>query len=207
MDSPFAEVGRIFDWVLQQTIDPGKSLGIAHMKLATAREVAQRFDLKAGDGTPLAQLSDASLAKYIEQYPQEDLRLAAYYLKELRENPLGSGTDEDLFLLYSANTDQVREFNQRYGADTSHRSGDILARILSWQQAAPVFQAAAEWEALASDERESALRQLAATVPSNQTLVLNFPWPPPPGVQTSIQGTGPIPRGVPSPEPGPSPTP
>ncbi|MDI5969329.1 hypothetical protein POF50_008215 [Streptomyces sp. SL13] len=82
LGGPQALAGHLFDWALEQTVKPDKSLGITHMKIPTARQVIAR-DRAAFtvDGTYLDDLDDARLTKYIEQNPGEDIRLSAHYLR------------------------------------------------------------------------------------------------------------------------------
>ncbi|WP_063820205.1 hypothetical protein [Streptomyces hygroscopicus] len=198
-------IGRMFNWTLQQTIKPDKSLGITHMKLGTARKVMadNRDVFTTADGTYLGDLSDAQLAKYIEENPNEDIRLSAYYLKQLRQNPYGSETDKQLFMLYAADTPDVREKNESYGDDSDHRGGDIKARAENWDKLQPYLEDAQAWEALSDEERRKALEQLAGDTPKGHSFTIDPIY----GGESQGTGTGEPEPGTPSPEPGASPTP
>jgi hypothetical protein len=198
-------IGRMFNWTLQQTIKPDKSLGITHMKLGTARSVIgqhrQAFTTK--DGTYLGDLSDAQLTKYIEENPNEDIRLSAYHLQELQKNPYGSSTDKQLFILYAADTPDVREKNEQYGDDSDHRGGDIKVRGENWDKLQPHLDDAKAWEALSEEQRQQALEQLEGDTPKGHSFTINPIY----GGESHGTGTGEPEPGTPSPEPGSSPTP
>ncbi|MBL1112745.1 hypothetical protein JK364_10090 [Streptomyces sp. 110] len=198
-------IGRMFNWTLQQTIKPDKSLGITHMKLGTARKVMadNRDVFTAADGTYLGDLSDAQLTKYIEENPNEDIRLSAYYLQQLQKNPYGSDTDKQLFVLYAADTPDVREKNEQYGDDSDHRGGDIKTRGENWDKLQPRLEDAKAWEALSDEEREKALAQLEGATPKGHSFTIDPIY----GGDTPGTGTGEPEPGTPSPEPGKSPTP
>jgi hypothetical protein len=206
-DSFVADAGRIFDWTLEQTIKPDKSLGITHMKIATARKVmdSARRDYTV-NGQFIGDLSDAQLAKWIEENPGEDIRLSAYYLAQMKRDPHGSGSDKQLFLLYAADTPQVRDANARYGDATGPRGGAIHDRATNWDRLQPDLKDAQDWAALSDEQRRVALAALSVDIPTGQKVDLS-PVYAPAGVDTVIQGTGPIPPGTPTPTPGPSPTP
>ncbi|MEW2418164.1 hypothetical protein AB0953_31345 [Streptomyces sp. NPDC046866] len=53
LTGPLAEAGRVFNWTLQQSLKPDKSLGITHMKSDTARAVMEnhRRAFTLPDGT------------------------------------------------------------------------------------------------------------------------------------------------------------
>lgn len=207
MDSLMADAGRIFDWTLEQTVKPDKSLGITHMKIATARKVMDgaRRDFSV-NGHFLGDLSDAQLAKYIEENPGEDIRLSAYYLAQIKRNPHGAGSDKQLFLLYAADTPQVRDANAIYGDATAPRGGAIHERAANWDRLQPDVRDAQDWAALSDEQRRAALAALGVDIPTGQKVDLS-PVYAPVGVDTVIQGTGPIPPETPTPTPGPSPTP
>lgn len=198
-------IGRMFNWTLQQTIKPDKSLGITHMKLGTARNVIgqHRQAFTTPDGTYLGDLSDAQLTKYIEENPNEDIRLSAYHLQELQKNPYGSDTDKQLFMLYAADTPDVREKNEQYGDDSDHRGGDIKARGENWDKLQPRLEDAKAWEALSDEERQKALEQLEGDTPKGHSFTIDPIY----GGDSHGTGTGEPEPGTPSPEPGPSPTP
>lgn len=198
-------IGRMFNWTLQQTIKPDKSLGITHMKLGTARNVIgqHRQAFTTPDGTYLGDLSDAQLTKYIEENPNEDIRLSAYHLQELQKNPYGADTDKQLFMLYAADTPDVREKNEQYGDDSDHRGGDIKARGENWDKLQPRLEDAKAWEALSDEERQRALEQLEGDTPKGHSFTIDPIY----GGDSHGTGTGEPEPGTPSPEPGPSPTP
>lgn len=207
MDSLVTGRGRLFDWALEQSIKPDKSLGITHMKIATARKV---MDADQGafreNGQYLGDLSDTQLAKYIEENPGEDIRLSAYYLRQMKLDPHGTGSDKQLFLLYAADTPKVRDANARYGDATAPRGGAIHERAENWDRLKPGLDDAQEWAALSDEQRRAALAALAVDIPKGQKVDLS-PVYAPAGVDTVIEGTGPVPPGTPTPTPGPSPTP
>ncbi|MEU4895486.1 hypothetical protein AB0B12_15135 [Streptomyces sp. NPDC044780] len=198
-------IGRIFNWTLQQTIKPDKSLGITHIKLQTARNVIEqhRQAFTTQDGTYLGDLSDAQLTKYIEEYPNEDIRLSAYYLQELRKNPYGADTDKQLFMLYAADTPDVREKNEQYGDDSDPRGGAIKSRAENWDKLQPYIEDAQAWEALSDEERQKALEQLESDTPKGHSITIDPIY----GSESHGTGTDEPEPGTPSPEPGPSPTP
>ncbi|MCX4745656.1 hypothetical protein OG455_08995 [Kitasatospora sp. NBC_01287] len=222
LDGPLTAAGRLSDWTAEESLKPDKSLGITHMKLATARTVIYNNP----DAFPgLAGASDAQLAKFIEENPDQDVRLSAYYLQRLKQNPQGATTDKQLFLLYAADTPQVRNSNAEYGDDGSHRGGAIKHRSDNWDNLQQSLEDADAWNNFSEDERRQALAQLAAQTPSDRTVNLN-PVYASPGVSTSVPGTAPLPPnqprppvlpppgtpapprpGPPAPSPGPSPTP
>ncbi|MEV6230771.1 hypothetical protein AB0L88_23210 [Saccharopolyspora shandongensis] len=189
---PLTEVGRFLDWVAEETFVPDKSLGITHMKIDTAREVIAQNPaaFTTPDGTYLGDLSDAQLAKYIEKYPQEDIRLAAYYLAELKENPYGAATDKQLFLLYATGDEpDMRAKNHQYGDATEPRGGEIRPRAEAWDRLQPRLADAADWASLTARERQQALAEIAADTPrgaevdlhpvygSDETAAGAKPWP------------------------------
>jgi hypothetical protein len=206
-DSALAEGGHIFDWTLEQSIKPDKSLGITHMKLATAREVIkgnqQAFTI---NGTYLGDLSNSQLTKYIEENPSVDIRLSAYDLKLLKANPHGAKTDKQLFLLYAADTPQVRDANELYGDATAPRGGAIHSRAANWDKLQGPLRDTKAWAALTDAQRKAAMATIAADIPTGQSVTLS-PLYTPDGVETTVYGTGPVPPGTPTPTPGPAPTP
>ncbi|GAA2397489.1 hypothetical protein GCM10010420_24350 [Streptomyces glaucosporus] len=97
---PLTEAGRLLNWgSLTVGVFPDKSLGITHVKLDTAREIIknhpQAFCLD--DGGILSDVSDTQLAAEIEANPELNVRLSAYYLLDLGENPYGARSEKDLF--------------------------------------------------------------------------------------------------------------
>ncbi len=167
-DGPASFVGRRLNRLFAGTVKPDKSLGITHLKPGTARRVLERHPpaFTAEDGSPLSGMSDAQLAAYIEGKPNEAIRLSAYHLADLRtRNPYGARTDKDLFLLYAADTPDVRERNERYGDASEHRGGEIRARGENWDRISPALDDAMAWEALGEAERLTAVAQLAAEAP------------------------------------------
>ncbi|GAA1892366.1 hypothetical protein [Streptantibioticus ferralitis] len=207
LDGPEAWFGHIFDWALQQSAKPDKSLGITHMKIPTARQVIANDPAAfTVDGTYLGDLSDAQLTKYVEENPNEDIRLSAHYLAQMKQNSHGAVTDKQLFLLYAADTPQMRDANAQYGDDTAPRGGDIHARAEHWDQLQPHLQDAGAWGSLTDAQRQQALSQLASQTPAGHHIGLD-PLYAPPGAITTGDGSGPPQPGTPSPSPGPSPTP
>lgn len=205
-NSALGKFGRFFDWTLEETVKPDKSLGITHMKLKTARAVLDNHDKDfVVGGRHLRDLSDAQLTKYIEENPNEDIRLSAFLLKDLRENPYGARTDKHLFLLYAADTPQVREANERYGDDTYSRGGAIRHRASNWDKLQPHLTDAQRWDSFTDEQRERALKQLESQTPKGHHVDLH-PIFDTDGVSTGTGSGAPKP-GTPSPEPGPAPTP
>ncbi|MFF2821244.1 hypothetical protein ACFVT9_37690 [Kitasatospora cineracea] len=195
LDGPLTIAGRISNWTASETLKPDKSLGITHMKLATAREVIRGNE----DAFPgLAGLSDTQLAKYIEENPGEDVRLSAYYLKDLQKNPHGTATDKQLFLLYAADTPQVRDSNARYGDDGSQRGAAIKDRSDNWDGLQQSLRDADAWNSLPESERRKALDELAARTPNDTNVDLK-PIYAAPGVSTFERGTAPLPPDQPRP--------
>ncbi|WP_244190718.1 hypothetical protein [Streptomyces caeruleatus] len=100
LKGPLPWGGGLFDWTLRETVKPDKSLGITHMKLETVRDTLDSHNMmfKTADGGFVSELSDSQLTKYIEQNPNEAIRLSAYHLKDLRDkDEYGAGTDKQLF--------------------------------------------------------------------------------------------------------------
>ncbi|MGW4380702.1 hypothetical protein [Kitasatospora sp. NPDC004531] len=222
LDGPLTAAGRMANWSAEESLKPDKSLGITHVKLATARSVI-RDNPNAFAG--LSGLSDSQLAKYIEENPSEDVRLSAYYLQQLQKNPHGAGTDKQLFLLYAADTPQVRDSNALYGDDGSHRGAAIKDRSDNWDGLQQSLRDADAWNNLPEAERRKALDELAARTPNDHNVNVN-PIYAGPGVSTGERGTAPLPPdqprppvlpppgtspapapGVPAPSPGPAPVP
>ncbi|MCX4436274.1 hypothetical protein [Streptomyces mirabilis] len=203
---PLTEFGRFFDWSLTLGAKPDKSLGITHMKLETARSVVDQhheaFQLE--DGRYLSELSDAELAANIEGHPDLDVRLSAYHLSDLRDDPYGSDTDKQLFTLYAADTPDVREKNEQYGDDSDHRGADIKVRGKNWDKMEPHLDDAMAWNALSDDERAKAVAQLESQTPAGHHVSLDPLYS---TGQTTGTGTGEPEPGTPSPSPGPTPTP
>lgn len=165
---PLTAFGRFFDWSLQQTIKPDNSLGITHVKLETARKVIDgnpgAFILS--DGTHVNDLSDAELTKYIEENPNENIRMSAYHLQQLRSQPYGADTDKQIFTLYAADTPDVREKNEEYGDESEDRGGAIRSRGENWDKLQPHLEDAMAWEALSDEERAQAVQQMEANTPA-----------------------------------------
>ncbi|WP_329176094.1 hypothetical protein [Streptomyces sp. NBC_01477] len=207
LGGPEGWAGHVFDWALENTIKPDKSLGITHMKLATARQViAEDPGAFIVAGRSLNDLSDSELTKYIEENPNEDIRLSAHYLAQLKSNPHGATTDKQLFLLYAADTPQVRDANAQYGDDTAPRGAAIHARAEHWDQLQPHLEDADAWGALTDAQRRQALDELASQTPAGHSIDLG-PLYPVRGAITTGVGTGPPQAGTPQPTPGPSPVP
>ncbi|MGC5394248.1 hypothetical protein ACPXCP_00685 [Streptomyces sp. DT20] len=204
---PLSSFGRIFDWTLQQTIKPDKSLGITHMKLETARTIIghnqERFT--SSDGTYLGDLNDSQLTKYIEENPDQDIRLSAFYLKELQEQPYGADTDKQLFTLYAADTPDVREKNEQNGDESGARGADIKVRGENWDKLQPHLDDAMAWDALSDEERAKAIRQLESDTPAGHHVSIEPIYAA--GGPTTGTGSGDPEPGTPSPSPGPAPTP
>lgn len=208
LTGPLAQAGRIFNWTLQQTVKPDKSLGITHMKPDTAREVMMRnreaFTLR--DGTFLGDLDDARLTKYIEENPDENIRMSAYHLQRLQEEPYGAKTDKQLFTLYAADTPGVRELNEQYGDESGERANDIRTRGENWDRLEPHLDDAMAWHALTDEQRAGAVRQLESQTPAGHHVSVDPIYHEGGGPHTGT-GTGPAEPGTPSPSPGPAPTP
>ncbi|MFP8884390.1 hypothetical protein [Streptomyces mangrovi] len=204
---PVTEFGRFFNWSLAVGPKPDKSLGITHIKLETARRTManhpQAFRLT--DGRSLNDVSDAELAAEIEANPELDVRLSAYHLMDLKENPYGSRSDKDLFVLYAADTSEVRELNEQYGIESDQRRGDIKARGENWDKIEPHIEDAMAWEALGEEERVSATRQLESHTPAGHSVSVAPIYST--GGPIGGSGTDEPEPGTPSPSPGPSPAP
>ncbi|MFF2630291.1 hypothetical protein ACFVUN_31575 [Kitasatospora griseola] len=217
LDGPLTALGRRSDRAAADSLKPDKSLGITHIKLATARSV---IDADPAGFPNLVGLSDTRLAEYIEEHPAEDVRLSAYHLKRLRRTPDGATSDKQLFLLYAADTEQVRRANVQYGDDGSHRGAAIKDRSDSWDALQQSLRDADAWNSLPEAERRRALDDLASRTPSDTAVELN-PVYAGPGVSTRARGTAPAQPGLlrppvppvpgvlptPAPSPGPAPTP
>ncbi|MCI0385192.1 hypothetical protein [Streptomyces sp. CNQ085] len=204
---PVTEFGRLFNWSLAVGPKPDKSLGITHIKLETARRTMvnhpQAFRLT--DGRSLNDVSDTELAAEIEANPQLDVRLSAYHLMDLKENPYGSRSDKDLFVLYAADTPEVRELNEQYGIESDRRGGDIKARGENWDRIEPHLEDAMAWEALGEEERVRATRQLESHTPAGHSVSIAPIYST--GGPIGGSGTDEPEPGTPSPSPGPPPAP
>ncbi|MFD6114576.1 hypothetical protein ACFWG0_31380 [Streptomyces yangpuensis] len=208
LTGPLAQTGRIFNWTLQQTLKPDKSLGITHMKPDTARAVMgdNRRAFTLPDGTFLGDLDDAQLTKYIEENPDENIRMSAYHLQRMQEEPYGARTDKQLFTLYAADTPEVRELNEQYGDESGNRAFDIKTRGENWDRLEPHLDDAMAWHALTDEQRATAVRQLESQTPAGHHVSVDPIYHEGGGPHTGT-GTGPAEPGTPSPSPGPAPTP
>ncbi|MFG2339151.1 hypothetical protein [Streptomyces yangpuensis] len=208
LTGPLAQAGRIFNWTLQQTLKPDKSLGITHMKPDTARAVMDdnRRAFTLPDGTFLGDLDDARLTKYIEENPDENIRMSAYHLQRMQEEPYGAKTDKQLFTLYAADTPEVRELNEQYGDESGNRAFDIKTRGENWDRLEPHLDDAMAWHALTDEQRATAVRQLESQTPAGHHVSVDPIYHEGGGPHTGT-GTGPAEPGTPSPSPGPAPTP
>ncbi|CAL9461841.1 hypothetical protein SUDANB95_02638 [Actinosynnema sp. ALI-1.44] len=186
---PLTETWRFLEWTAQQTIEPDKSLGITHMKMDTIREVmnGNREAFTTEDGTFLGDLGDADLAAYVEKNPEENIRLSAHHLAQLAENPHGASTDKQLFLLYAADTDQVRDYNDRYGDSTAARSGDIRDRAAAWDSFQSRLDDTNAWSRLTEQQRRQALADIAANSPRHAPVDLHPLYP---AGSSTTRGTG-----------------
>lgn len=164
---PVTEFGRLFNWSLAVGPYPEKSLGITHMKLETARRTIENHPqgFRLVDGRSLGDVSDAELAAEIEADPGLNVRLSAYHLQDLKENPYGANTEKDLFILYSADTPAVRELNEQYGDESEERQNDIRPRGENWDRIVPHIEDAMAWYALPEEERSRAIDQMESQVP------------------------------------------
>jgi hypothetical protein len=201
------DTGHVFDWGLEESVVPDKSLGITHMKLATARAVMSREQRQfTVNGKFLGDLSDSQLTKYIEENPGEDIRLSAHYLAQLKQNPYGARTDKQLFLLYAADTPQVRAANALYGDATAPRKNDMHTRAANWDKLHQPLLDSQAWAGLTDAERQAALNRLSVDLPKGQSMQLGLVFDPSEkGVPGSLPGSGPVPPGIPTPTPGPPP--
>ncbi|MEJ8644466.1 hypothetical protein WKI68_30460 [Streptomyces sp. MS1.HAVA.3] len=208
LTGPLAQAGRIFNWTLQQTLKPDKSLGITHMKPDTAREVMghNREAFTLTDGTFLGDLDDAQLTKYIEENPDENIRMSAYHLRRMQEEPYGARTDKQLFTLYAADTQEVRELNEQYGDESGNRAFDIKTRGENWDRLEPHLDDAMAWHALTDEQRATAVRQLESQTPAGHHVSVDPIYHEGGGPHTGT-GTSPAEPGTPSPSPGPAPRP
>ncbi|GGO34711.1 hypothetical protein [Streptomyces lasiicapitis] len=213
--SPLSELWRVGEWMAASTFKSDKSLGITHMKLETARQVLREYpgQFRLEDGRLLRDVSDTELAAKIEGNPELDVRLSAYLLKYKGEDPQGSDSDKQLFTLYSADTSQVRSYNERYGDESDYRDGDIKRRGNNWDRIEPHIDDAIAWRNLTEKEREDAMAQLQAQTPGRQVSLDPIYGHQPvgeggpgliPSAPTSPGAPG---RGTPAPSPLPAPVP
>ncbi|MGA4839886.1 hypothetical protein [Streptomyces sp. G45] len=206
---PLSEIGRFGEWLWSQTVDPGKSLGITHIKMPTARKVFEQNPgvFTMADGRPMSTLNDRELAAVIEHNPELSVRISAHLLADLRKNPEGSDTDKQLFVLYAADTGQVRGDNERYGDEAEYRRNIVHTRSKSWDEVEPHIDDAMAWHGLTDEERAGALRKLESQAPPGSHVHLEPIY----GDQVGGVGTGPpeppSPPAEPAPEPGAPPTP
>ncbi|GHJ24693.1 MULTISPECIES: hypothetical protein [Streptomyces] len=206
LNGPASWVGRFTNQIFQETIKPDKSLGITHIKPDTARQVLRAHPEQfTHNGAPLSRMDDSQLSRYIEEHPNDAIRMSAYHLRDLRANGYGGGTDKALFTLYAADTPDVREKNEAYGDESDMRGGDIKARGRNWDRISPYIDDAMAWERLTEKERAAAVRQLEAQTPAGHHISLDPIYAA--GGPTTGTGTGAPKPGTPAPSPGPSPTP
>lgn len=186
---PLTEAGRFWDWTLQQTLMPDKSLGITHMKIDTVREVMghDRAAFTTADGTFLGDLSDDQLAAYIEKNPDEDIRLSAHYLAQMKQDPHGTASDKQLFLLYAADDANTRDMNARSGDSTTARENDIRDRAETWDSLQPRLRDTAAWAALTDQQRQQALDHIATNSPRDKRIDLHPLYP---AGSSTASGTG-----------------
>ncbi len=181
------------------------------MKPDTAREVMghNREAFTLTDGTFLGDLDDAQLTKYIEENPDENIRMSAYHLLRMQEEPYGARTDKQLFTLYAADTQEVRELNEQYGDESGNRAFDIKTRGENWDRLEPHLDDAMAWHALTDEQRATAVRQLESqprpdtTSPSTRSTMRaagrtpeREPVPPNPALPPRARGRRPGRRGA-----------
>ncbi|MGV9311758.1 hypothetical protein ACWDR0_06135 [Streptomyces sp. NPDC003691] len=226
----WASFGRFANWAaIASGQVPDKSLGIVHIKPESARKVAAdnagKFMLT--DGRDVKDLSNEELAVLIENDPDLSVRLAAHHLAALQANQHGSATDKHLFLLYAADTPQMRESNEQYGDESGPRGGAIRPRANNWDRIEPHLDDAMAWNDLTPEQRAQAFEQVRSQAPAGTDVsvdsvirpdsadgkgtgprepVVYEPglMPPPPTKDQIYQDPCPP---VPEPSPGPSPTP
>ncbi|MFB8756396.1 hypothetical protein [Streptomyces nigra] len=134
------------------------------------------------------------------------IRLSAYHLQDLRDkDEYGAGTDKQLFTLYAADTQDVREKNENYGDDSTHRGGDIKTRGENWDRVEPHINDTLAWDALSDKERAQAIDQIESQTPAGHNGGLN-PIYDTDGIGGGT-GTGRPEPGTSSPSPNPPPTP
>ena len=204
LDSPAVTAGRIFNWSLAETVKPDKSLGITHIKPETARKILDEHPnaFPTQDGGNVNDLNDSQLNKYIEERPDEAIRMAAYHLRDTREKSShGADSDRDLFILYAADTPEVREMNEKHGDDSSERGDAIKARIDNWNKIESHLDDSLEWNRLTEEERSEAREQLESQTPAGHNVSIE------PIIRGPLSGNGTAPPepGTPAPSPGPSP--
>ncbi|MER5495036.1 hypothetical protein [Streptomyces sp. NPDC002490] len=207
LSGPVTEAGRFLNWAASQTLKPDKSLGITHIKPATARRVLDEYPnrFRLTDGRTLNDATDAELAAEIESNPQLDVRLSAHYLAMLQEDEHGATTDKQLFTLYAADSSDVREKNEQFGDDSDYRGHSIQARGRNWDRIEPHLDDAMAWHDLTDGERTRAMEQLESQTPAGHHVAL-APIYATEGPTTG-SGTGEPEPGTPSPSPGPAPRP
>lgn len=168
--SPVSEAWRVAEWIAASSFKPDKSLGITHMKLETARTVLEQYpdQFLLEDGRSLRDVSDTELAAKIEGNPDLDVRLSAYLLRHSGDDPEGSDTDKQLFVLYAADTPQVRGDNERYGDESEYRENVVRTRSESWDTVEPHLDDALAWWDLSDKERADTMAQLQSQAPGEQ---------------------------------------
>ncbi|MEL3948056.1 hypothetical protein [Streptomyces sp. LNU-CPARS28] len=213
--SPLSEAWRVSEWLAASTFKPDKSLGITHMKLEAARKVLDNYpdEFRLKDGRSLRDVDDTELAAKIEANPDLDVRLSAYLLRHTGEDPEGSDTDKQLFVLYAADTAQVRGDNERYGDESEYRENIVRTRGESWDKVEPYLDDALAWWDLTDKERADAMAQLQSQTPGQQVSLNPIYGRTPVGEG----GPGPLPPapasprapelGTPAPSPLPAPAP
>ena len=195
LSGPETEIGRIYDLLAQQARQlvqgKDKSLGITHVKLATARRIINGDrSMFTIDGRFLGGMSDVDLEAYIEANPEMDIFLTASYLRQLGDNPYGAASDKQLFMLYAWEDPRRRDANFKYQDRTPSVQGDYRSRAQNWDRLQQHLDDAAAWASLTDAERRETLDRLAKESGQGQPPILK-PLFTPPGVITSLQSGGP----------------
>jgi hypothetical protein len=199
---PAGSFGRWLDRTAQDWYKHDKSMGVAHMKVATARDVLERHNVKDQQGRPYSSYSDSELAAKLGNDPRFAIDTSARYLSDIKNEPDG-WSDKQAFLIYAADTSAVRDANRRYGDSTDARKYDIHARAVNWDRVAPRIDAEWTWEQLSPQDRQRALAQLGDH--GNQDTLESPPYAPGRGADLAAPGAGtPNPR-QPTPSANPSP--
>ena len=199
---PAGSFGRWLDRTAQDWYKHDKSMGVAHMKAATARDVLERHNVNDEDGRPYSSYSDSELAAKLENDPRFAIDTSARYLSDIKNEPDG-WSDKQTFLTYAADTSAVRDANRQYGDSTDARKYDIHARAVNWDRVAPRIDAERTWEQLSPQDRQRALEQLGDH--GDQVTVENPPYAPRRGADLAAPGPRIPTPGQPSPFLNPSP--
>lgn len=171
-------IGHQFNDGLQETLRPNKSMGITHLKAQTALDVLARDGVKDENGRLHKTYSQSDIASKLEDDPRFAIDVAARYLGQIQGEAGGNWSDKQTFFIYSADGNDVRTGNRKYGDATDGRGFAIHQRGVNFDKVAPSIQAQQLWSRLSPADRARALQQLGGQ-PTPHPGVSPTPWIPP----------------------------